>query len=201
VHVAEHALRCIQECGWLPESADAILNAKPAPGAAAAQREREGSGTVFIHPGAGSPRKRWPLSGFLELTAQIKARRLKPEFVVGPAEQDLLPELERRGANFRLPGDSLNLLALLRSGAAYIGNDSGVSHLAAWAGLPCVVIFGPTDPARWRPWGSRVEVVQAARDCTPCFETTAANCDAADCLAAIYPADVMQAFQRVAPRS
>jgi ADP-heptose:LPS heptosyltransferase len=198
VHIAEHTLHCIQECGWLPEFKDAILKATPSHGSAAAPGEGEASKTVLIHPGAGSPRKRWPLPGFLELTAQINARQLKPAFVIGPVEQDLLPELERHGATLHLTGDSLKLLALLRSAAAYIGNDSGVSHLAAWVGLPCVVIFGPSDPVRWRPWGGRVEIVQPTLECTPCFEIAAANCAAADCLAAIHPGDVMQAFQRVA---
>ncbi|MCK7469277.1 MAG: hypothetical protein MZU91_14895 [Desulfosudis oleivorans] len=129
-------------------------------------RRKSRSKTVLIHPGAGSPRKRWPLSGFRDVAVQLAALRLSPEFVIGPAEQDLLPELARRDATVHRPDDSLDLLALLRSAAAYIGNDSGVSHLAAWAGLPSVVIFGPTDPVRWRPRGCSVEIVQPPLDCT-----------------------------------
>ena len=158
---------------------------------------RTGSTTVLIHPGAGSPRKRWSPEGFLALAAHIKARGLCPEFLIGPAEQDLLPELERCGAVVHRPADSLDLLARLRSAAAYVGNDSGVSHLAAWTGLACVVIFGPTDPARWRPWGRSVEIVQPPLECTPCFETALENCAAADCLARIALEDVLEAFQRV----
>jgi len=115
--------------------------------------------------------------------------------VIGPAEQDLLPELARRDATVHRPVGSLDLLALLRSAAAYIGNDSGVSHLAAWAGLPSVVIFGPTDPVRWRPRGHSVEIVQPPLDCMPCFETATENCAAADCLARITPRDVLEALK------
>ena len=131
---------------------------------------------------------------------QLAALRLRPEFVIGPAEQDLLPELARRTAVIHRPHDGVELLALLRSAAAYIGNDSGVSHLAAWAGLPSVVTFGPTDPMRWRPRGSWVEIVQPPLDCRPCFETAAENCATADCLGRITPGNVVEAFQRVVRR-
>jgi hypothetical protein len=197
VHVTEHALEHIRRCGLLPApdwtSPETAL-------CAALPIVKSPSKTVLIHPGAGSPRKRWPLSGFREVAVQLAALRLSPEFVIGPADQDLLPELARRGAAVRRPNDSIELSALLRSAAAYIGNDSGVSHLAAWTGLPSVVIFGPTDPVRWRPRGRSIEVVQPPLDCIPCFETAAENCAAVDCLGRITPGDVMEAFQRVARR-
>ena len=194
VRVAEHALRHIRRCGLLPKTEDPIAGTEPSTDSTSG---RNRSTTVLLHPGAGSLRKRWPLAGFLELATHIKALGLNPEFVVGPAEQDLLPELRHHGAVVHRPADSLDLLARLRSVAAYVGNDSGVSHLAAWTGLPCVVIFGPTDPARWRPWGRSVEVVRPPLDCTPCFETAPENCAAADCLARIGLEDVLEAFRRV----
>jgi ADP-heptose:LPS heptosyltransferase len=194
VHVVEHALGHIRQCGLLPEPEAAMPETGPPTGPAAG---RTRSTTVLIHPGAGSPRKRWPLAGFLELAAHTRAQGLSPEFLIGPAEPDLLPELEARGAALHCPADGLELLARLRSAAAYVGNDSGVSHLAAWTGLPCVVIFGPTDPARWRPWGRWVEIVQPPLAYTPCFETEPENCAAADCLNQIRVADVIQAFERL----
>jgi heptosyltransferase III len=194
IHVAEHALEHIRKCGLLPEQELTLPEAVP-PAALPVAKIR--SETVLLHPGAGSPRKRWPLSGFRVVALQLEALRLSPEFVLGPAEQDLLPELTRRTAAVHCPGDCIELLALLRSAAAYIGNDSGASHLAAWAGLPSVVIFGPADPVRWRPRGCSVAIVQAPLDCRPCFETAAENCAASDCLARITPANIMEAFQRV----
>jgi hypothetical protein len=159
--------------------------------------QRHGSKTILLHPGAGSPRKRWPLPGFMELAARIKARRLNPEFVIGPAEQDLLSELERHGTTVHQPLDLHHLLDLFRSAAAYVGNDSGASHLAAWSGLPSVVIFGPTDPARWRPLGAAVEIVQPPLECVPCFEVEIANCAAENCLAATRPENVLGALERL----
>jgi ADP-heptose:LPS heptosyltransferase len=194
IHVAEHALGHIRRCGLLPGSEGAIPETDPSTGPSL---DISRAKTVLIHPGAGSPRKRWPLAGFLQLAAQIKAHKRIPEFVIGPAEQDVLPELERRNAVVHRPGDSLALLGLLRSAAAYVGNDSGVSHLAAWTGLPCVVIFGPTDPARWRPWGRSVAIVQPPLECTPCFETAPENCPGADCLSHTRVPEVIRAFERL----
>jgi len=50
----------------------------------------------------------------------------------------------------------------LRTGRLFIGNDSGVTHLAAWLGLPTIALFGPTDPASWAPLGD----VRVLRTCT-----------------------------------
>jgi ADP-heptose:LPS heptosyltransferase len=194
IHVTEHALEHIRGCGLLPERERMLPQTAPS---AAPPVGKSRPKTVLIHPGAGSPRKRWPLAGFRDVAEQLHALRLSPEFVIGPAEQDLLPELARRNVAVHRPAGCLDLLARLRSAAAYIGNDSGASHLAAWAGLPSVVIFGPTDPARWRPRGDAVAIVQPPLDCMPCFETAAENCAAAECLARIMPGNVMEAFQRV----
>jgi len=96
-----------------------------------------------------------------------------------------------------IPQDTLALRRLLASGRAYVGNDSGVSHLAAWLGLPSVVVFGPSDPVRWRPIGENVEVVRPPLACAPCFEIASVNCERPDCILEISLADVLQALKRV----
>lgn len=195
IHVAEGALRHILECGLLPEPGAAGLRRMPP---VPSSPQGCGLARVLIHPGAGSPRKRWRLSGFLELAQRIQRYRMRPAFVIGPAETDLFSRLEMCGATIYRPGDILDLTALLRSAAVYIGNDSGVSHLAAWLGLACVVIFGPSDPMRWRPMGRSVEVVRPSLDCSPCFETAGENCADEGCLTRITVQDVEAAFERAA---
>ena len=99
---------------------------------------------------------------------------LRALVVLGPAESTLEPPLNARGIA-RLRDQPLSTIAgLARLAAGFVGNDSGVSHLAAAAGAPGVTIFGPTDPDRWRPLG-RVKVVRALKlaDLTPA-EVTAA---------------------------
>ena len=85
---------------------------------------------------------------------------MRPLAVLGPAEEDLRPLFD----DFGIPTVSMLPLATVASlagfAAGFVGNDSGVSHLAAAAGAAGVVLFGPTDPARWRPLG-RITVLSA----------------------------------------
>ncbi len=105
------------------------------------------AGFVAIHPFSGSTRKNWPLDRFREL-----ARRLDDpvRWCAGPEEP--LEDAVRLG-------DLYDLARWLASARLYIGNDSGITHLAAAVGTPVVALFGPTDPAIWAPRGERVSVV------------------------------------------
>lgn len=123
---------------------------------------------IMVHPGAGSRDKRWPLEGFVRVLAAVLERR--PVGIVihrGPADADVVTALTARleGNAFALEEPSLPRLAgALRRVRAYLGNDSGVSHLAAAVGCPSVVLFEASRLA-WQPWGSaaRVRVVTRAR--------------------------------------
>jgi len=113
---------------------------------------REG-GHAVIHPFSGSARKRWPLERFREL-----ARRLEPRL---PVAWCAGPEDELAGA---VRFDDLYELGCWLAGASlYVGNDSGITHLAAAVGAPVVALFGPSDPAIWAPRGERVRVVSTPR--------------------------------------
>ena len=111
--------------------------------------------TVVIQPGSGSRLKNWPLACFEDLAERLAGRGLRVSWCTGPAEEGL-PAMP--GA---LPPMPLTELASLLAGAGlFVGNDSGISHLAAAAGCPTLAIFGPTDPAVWGPTGPRVRVLQ-----------------------------------------
>ncbi|MGH7863411.1 MAG: glycosyltransferase family 9 protein [Candidatus Binataceae bacterium] len=114
---------------------------------------------VLIHPGSGSPAKNWPARNFSELANRLAAIGCSVLIVVGPAEERIRAQLaDCRVARVWSPPLS-TLAGLARLARAYLGNDCGVSHLAAAAGAASVVLFGPTDPARWRPLG-RVRVMR-----------------------------------------
>ncbi len=101
-------------------------------------------GTVVIHPFSGGKHKNWPLRSYEQLAGQLKQA---VEWIAGP-EQDL------DGA---VRFDNLADLACWLSGARlYIGNDSGITHLAAALGVPTLALFGPTDPKVWGPRGDNV---------------------------------------------
>jgi ADP-heptose:LPS heptosyltransferase len=113
---------------------------------------------IAIFPGSGSPAKNWPAEKFVALADRI-AEDTRAVFIMGPAESAIEPILgaSRHPALKDLPLGTV--AAIARMAAAFVGVDSGVSHLAAAAGTPGVVLFGPTDPARWRPLG-RVTVIR-----------------------------------------
>jgi heptosyltransferase-3 len=104
---------------------------------------------AVIHPFSGSPRKNWPLENFRELARQLEDEMpvrwcsgLEDPLIEGAVRFDDLYELARWLARARL----------------YIGNDSGITHLAAAVGTPVLALFGPTDPAVWAPRGEHVRV-------------------------------------------
>jgi ADP-heptose:LPS heptosyltransferase len=109
---------------------------------------RREEGFIAIHPFSGSRVKNWPLEHYLEL-----ADRLEPRF---PVRWVLEPGTEPPGGRPALPptADLFELACRLASAALYIGNDSGITHLAAAAGVPVLALYGPTDPAVWGPRGA-----------------------------------------------
>lgn len=138
-----------------------------------------------IHPGSGSPRKNWPLERFAEVAGRLRAGPPHPTlshkgrgekrlplavlWIAGPAER------ERGRPPPAATGDAVlaeppleTLAAVLAAADVYIGNDSGITHLAAAVRgpggrrTPTVAIFGPTDPRVWAPRGPHVRVVGSA---------------------------------------
>ena len=124
---------------------------------------------LAVAPGSGSVEKCWPAERFAQ-TCRLLAgdRQLHVMAVLGPAEMER-PEVR---AAFRDVDCTISecwsvpdLAAALAAAELYLGNDSGLSHLAAWAGAAGLAVFGPTDPDLWAPIG-HVEPV-AMEDLTP----------------------------------
>jgi ADP-heptose:LPS heptosyltransferase len=123
----------------------------PGGGAPRIECPRQEGGFAVIHPFSGSPRKNWPLERFRELGPWL-GRRMPVEWCAGPGEP---LEGARRF-------DDLSALACwLAQARLFVGNDSGIAHLAAAVGVPVVVLFGPTDPSVWAPRGEVVRVVRS----------------------------------------
>jgi hypothetical protein len=112
--------------------------------------------TVAVAPGSGSVAKNWPLERFEAIAARLKRRGWKVVWVLGPAEESVaLPKERVVWRNVSLPV----LAAAFSRCGLYVGNDSGVSHLAAAAGCATVALFGASDPVVWAPRGRTVRVV------------------------------------------
>jgi ADP-heptose:LPS heptosyltransferase len=118
---------------------------------------------LCLHPGSGSDRKNWPKENFLEVAHGALHRwHLRSTVLTGPAEQGQRAFWNKAGGPSLSVKEGLPILEVartLRRAVLYVGNDSGITHLAAAVGVPVVALFGPTDPARWAPRGGRVEVL------------------------------------------
>jgi heptosyltransferase-3 len=128
------------------------------------------SSWIALHPGSGSPAKNWPLEQWRSLALWLKAQYAARLFIIsGEAEQEsLMPECGEPWRNLTL----LQLLGRLAQCRLFIGHDSGISHLAAAAGTPSLLLFGPTDPDIWAPPYPQVRVVQSGRTMAALSEST-----------------------------
>lgn len=150
-----------------------------------------------IHPGSGSPHKNWPLKRFLETAVEIRKRKhLQPIFLLGPVEEETNPISNTAilTQDFPVISDlSLPLLAgVLSHCTGYLGNDSGISHLAAAVGITTIVIFGPTDPLLWGPKGQRVRILPSGIRCSPCDRETMQSCTQKKCLTSLTVQKVLE---------
>jgi ADP-heptose:LPS heptosyltransferase len=93
---------------------------------------------VVFHDGSGSPRKNWPhFDGLMKRSPESR-----------PLPLDL---------------SLIDLARFLAQCRAFVGNDSGITHLAAYVGCPTIALFGPTDPRMWGPIGRRCRIIWKRR--------------------------------------
>jgi heptosyltransferase-3 len=121
--------------------------------------------TVVFHPGSGSEKKNWPEAKWSGLIQQIAATTNWNLLLVGgEAEGGRLRRLAGAMPSARCSlAQGLPLAELaqrIRSGMVFVGHDSGITHLAAAVGLPCVVLWADTNETIWRPLGQHVVVLR-----------------------------------------
>ncbi|GCE26068.1 glycosyl transferase [Dictyobacter alpinus] len=123
--------------------------------------------TIAIHPGSGGATKCWPLAHFAAVITALWQQAIPVLLCIGPAEQARFQELQRllpappspELLHSIVDAPLTTLAQILRQCRGYLGNDAGITHLAALLGLPTVALFGPSSPVIWRPIGERVQVI------------------------------------------
>jgi heptosyltransferase-3 len=126
---------------------------------------------IAIHPGSGGANKCWSTHYFaaiIERLWSLHERRHQVLLLSGPADQERVRDL----LSYLAPPPEVEMLMImvsepllkvayqLQCSRCYLGNDSGITHLAAILGIPTVALFGPSDPATWRPVGSNTMVIR-----------------------------------------
>lgn len=122
---------------------------------------------LAVHPGSGSESKNWPINKWIVLLEELnKYEKLKILMIAGEAEEDKIGKLVSSVSEKKLElarNLPLKDLALRMSRCnAYIGHDSGISHLAAALGLPGVVLWGGSSLDVWRPRSDKFKIVKSS---------------------------------------
>lgn len=141
------------------------------------QRWESSAQVLILHPGSGGKRKRWESEGFRKIAEWWRQQKRNGRILIllGPAE-------EKEAEEWRTVGETVTALSLMQVAALlsraelYLGNDSGVSHLAGAVGARGVVLFGPTRPQQWRPLGGSLTILR-----NTAYRTLFPNSDGISC--------------------
>jgi len=123
---------------------------------------------AILNPGAGWGAKQWPVERYGEVARALGEDGICSLVNHGPGEEELATTVERvsGGAARKISCSIAELIALMRRASLLIGGDTGPMHLAAALKIPVVAIFGPTNPARNGPFGTRSIVLRSASSMT-----------------------------------
>jgi len=122
-----------------------------------------GEPLVLVNPGAGWGAKRWPVERYATVAQALIARGCRVLVNAGPGEETLAQAMQRGtgDAIAIVPGSLACLIALTRRVALVIAGDTGPLHLACALKRPVLGIYGPTDPSRNGPFGTRFKVLRS----------------------------------------
>jgi heptosyltransferase III len=154
---------------------------------------------LAVAPGSGQARKNWPLSHYYEVSRALAWEfNLQVLWLAGPAEELILPYLQglaQAQGQVLMANRPLDQVARMLSHCRlYLGNDSGLTHLAAAvAGPDVLALFGPTDPRVWAPLGPQVHPLTVPCPQAPCAAGRLIPCPEAVCLEALSPEAVLAA--------
>lgn len=149
-------------------------------------------GLVAIHPGSGSSYKCADPRLYGSVINWAWDRGSQVVIIEGPADEGAVSAVTRllsqREVPILKPNDLNILAAVLAQASLFVGNDSGVTHLAASVGTPTVALFGPTDPTRWAPIGPFAQVLQGGPCGCRMDWSCVQACLARSCLRVEFPA-------------
>jgi predicted lipopolysaccharide heptosyltransferase III len=159
-----------------------------------------GKKIALIHPAAAFATKQWATEKFARVVEFLAERGFTSVAIAAPNEQTLLDKL-RSEISVNLLTFALSLpevTALVSRSQLFVGNDSGIAHIAAAVGTPAIVVFGSSNIAHWRPWNSApAEVVFEEMPCQPCHGYFCAQFAQPECIVRVPVTRVTSAIDRI----
>jgi lipopolysaccharide heptosyltransferase III len=123
-----------------------------------------GTPYAVLQPGGRLKTMRWPAAKYAQIARWLRDAHGTASVVnLGGQDGEAASEARREMSDCSAIPEALSLremIALIAEARIFVGNDSGPAHVAAAAGTPSAVIYGPTNPTQWRPWGSEHRVVE-----------------------------------------
>lgn len=157
---------------------------------------------ALIHPAAAFTTKQWAIENFGRIVEVLARRGIPSVAIAAPHEGEILEQL-RAESPVQFASSTLSLpevTALAERSQLFVGNDSGIAHIAAAAGIPSVVVFGSSNIAHWRPWNSApAEVVFEEMPCQPCHGYYCEKFAQPECILRVPVSRVTAAIDRVLP--
>ena len=161
----------------------------------------EKSPLALIHPVAAFATKQWGPEKFARVADDLAARGFSVVVITAPAQAHVAAQLEQGSAERIISFTDLSLpevTALAARARLFVGNDSGIAHMAAAVGLPAVVIFGSSNIAHWSPWATApAEVVFQEMECQPCHGYYCEKFAEPECILRVPSEKVIAAVDRV----
>jgi lipopolysaccharide heptosyltransferase II len=160
---------------------------------------------ALVHPAAAFDSKQWAAENFARVVEDLHARGLPGVAIAAPSERELVAGLRRSVsvplqtfADLSLP----EVTALAARARLFVGNDSGIAHIAAAVRTPSVVIFGSSNVAHWRPWtNAPAAIVREEMACAPCPGYTCKEFGIAQCIRRVPVERVTAAIAQVLAES
>ena len=195
----------------------ALLGASGCPRPAQVKRETmaartlpaTGRPTVVVHTGSGgySKARRWSAEGFAAVAGDLQHERGAEIVLVGQPEDDgdrVECLLDKKPTNLIGATTVPQLADVIANADLFIGADSGVMHIAAAVGTPVLSLFGPSNPAAWRPWtaGGPATALSSGVECSPCSYVghgigARDGCEARTCMKLLRPEQVLVAARNL----
>jgi ADP-heptose:LPS heptosyltransferase len=156
---------------------------------------------ALVHPAAAFATKQWAVDKFARIVEELATRGIPSIVLVTAAEAGIAAELRKQSAAPVIVFDDLSLpevASLAHRARIFIGNDSGVAHIAAAVGAPSIVIFGSSNRAHWQPWATApAETVFEELPCQPCHGYFCEKFEQPECIIRVPVEKVAAAIDRI----
>ena len=160
---------------------------------------------ALVHPAAAFESKQWATENFARVAESLAARGLRVVAIAAPNQVPISGALQAECAARIEAFTDLSLpevTALAARARIFVGNDSGIAHIAAAVRTPSVIIFGSSNVAHWRPWTTvPAEVVREEMPCAPCPGYTCAEFEQPECIRRVPVERVTAAIERLLKES